>query len=144
MRLSKHCRGTDTAQTTSSDRERKRVIANPTAEWQFHGPAEHYFEKLLNQIETEELRNFDEIPLSIDEVSDIVANKLQKEDLEKVMKKLNPQQAVVIKQLYGLDGSTSTKEELAERYFTSIYAINNILGKALRKLRIPIKAQNKD
>ena len=44
---STHFRGTDTAWTTSSDQEQKRVIANQTAEWEFHGLAIQYFEKLL-------------------------------------------------------------------------------------------------
>lgn len=67
---------------------------------------------------------------------------LMREELEKVLKTLNPREAMVLKMRYGLlDGKAKTLEEVGQYFNVTRERIRQIEVKALRKLRHPSRSK---
>jgi len=67
---------------------------------------------------------------------------LIREELEKVLKTLNPREAMVLKMRYGLlDGKAKTLEEVGQYFNVTRERIRQIEVKALRKLRHPSRSK---
>ncbi|AEH51992.1 RNA polymerase sigma factor RpoD [Pseudothermotoga thermarum] len=67
---------------------------------------------------------------------------LMREELEKVLRTLNPREAMVLKMRYGLlDGKAKTLEEVGQYFNVTRERIRQIEVKALRKLRHPSRSK---
>ena len=67
---------------------------------------------------------------------------LIREEVEKVLRTLNPREAMVLKMRYGLlDGKAKTLEEVGQYFNVTRERIRQIEVKALRKLRHPSRSK---
>jgi RNA polymerase primary sigma factor len=74
--------------------------------------------------------------------SNATAQKLLSEKLDEVLSTLTPREARILRLRFGLEnGKTYTLEEVGEKFGLTRERIRQIEGKALRRLRHPLRAR---